>query len=166
MKRTSFSLRRAVYPGSFDPVTNGHLDVIRRARKLYPEFVVGVAVHPGKETLFPVAERVAMLQETLRGLSSVRVVPFEGLVVHFARRQGACVIIRGLRTLSDFEYEFQMALTNRKLSPSLETIFMMTSEEHSYLSSRLIKEAAALGADLTKFVPSPVAKRLKERWAA
>jgi pantetheine-phosphate adenylyltransferase len=159
------SRRRAIYPGSFDPVTNGHLDVIRRARKLFPDLVVGVAVNPGKGTLFSVAERVALLKDAVGKLPGVRVIPFDGLVVHFARLEKACVIVRGLRMLSDFEYEFQMALTNRKLEPGLETIFMMTSEEYSYLSSRLLKEVAALGADLKRFVPPLAARRLKEKAA-
>jgi pantetheine-phosphate adenylyltransferase len=152
----------AVYPGTFDPVTNGHLDLIRRALAITRRLVVGVAVSPGKETLFSVQERVAMLAQATRGWRGVRVEPFDGLVVAFAKRHGARMIVRGLRMLSDFEYEFQMALTNRKLEPTLETIFLMPSEEHSYISSRLIKEAAALGADVGRFVPGFVARRLKE----
>ncbi|MBI3616199.1 MAG: pantetheine-phosphate adenylyltransferase [Candidatus Omnitrophica bacterium] len=156
-------LQRGVYPGTFDPVTNGHIDLIRRANELFQELVVGVAVNPGKGTLFSVKERVAMLRQATRDLPSVEVKPFDGLVVGFARDNGARVIVRGLRMLSDFEYEFQMALTNRKLKPQIETVFMMPSEEYSYLSSRLIKEAAALGADVGKFVPSFVAQRLRKK---
>ena len=155
---------RAVYPGTFDPVTNGHLDVIRRALVLFDELIVGVAVNPEKRPLFPVEERVAMLrQATRRWAPAVRVEPFDRLVVAFARGHRARVILRGLRMLSDFEYEFQMALTNRKLDPRIETLFLMPSEEHAYLSSRLIKEAAALGADVRKFVPAAVAVRLRQR---
>ena len=152
-----------MYPGTFDPVTNGHIDLIRRAVELFQELVVGVAVNPGKGTLFSVKDRVAMLKEATRDLASVEVKPFGGLVVAFAQDNGAPVIVRGLRMLSDFEYEFQMALTNRKLKSKIETVFMMPSEEYSYLSSRLIKEAAALGADVAKFVPPFVARRLKEK---
>lgn len=157
------TLQRAVYPGSFDPVTNGHVDLIRRALSLFPELVVGVAVNPGKETLFSVQERVRMLQDATRRWSRVKVVPFDGLAVAFARARGARVIIRGLRVLSDFEYEFQMALTNRKLNSQIETVFLMPSADYSYLSSRLIKEAAGLGADVRGFVPPLVARWLRER---
>lgn len=151
----------AVYPGTFDPVTNGHIDLIRRAMAIFPRVIVGVAENPGKGTLFSVEERVAMLREATRRWPAVKVEPFDGLVVAFARRHRTRVILRGLRMLSDFEYEFQMALTNRKLDPGLETVFMMPSEEHSYISSRLIKEAAALGARLKGFVPALVERRLK-----
>ncbi len=164
MAKTKRMPRCGVYPGTFDPVTNGHVDVIRRAMELFDELVVGVAVNPEKSPLFSVEERVAMLKEVTRPWRArVRVEPFDGLVVSFARDYRARVIIRGLRMLSDFEYEFQMALTNRKLVPRIETVFMMPSEEHSYISSRLIKEIGVLGADVRKFVPNRVAKRLKER---
>ena len=156
----------AVYPGTFDPVTNGHLDLIRRVLAIAEKLVVGVAVNPGKETLFSVQERVAMLERATRGWRGVKVEPFDGLAVSFAKRRGARMIVRGARMLSDFEYEFQMALTNRKLEPTLETVFMMPSEEHSYLSSRLIKEAAALGAEVDPFVPGFVARRLREKLRA
>ena len=161
--RKSQTLGMAVYPGTFDPVTNGHIDVIHRALAIARELVVGVAIHPGKETLFPVGERVAMLAQATRRWPQVKVEPFDGLVVAFAKAHDSHVIIRGLRMLSDFEYEFQMALTNRKLNPKIETVFLMPSEECSYISSRLIKEAAALGADVRQFVPAFVNKRLKER---
>ena len=153
----------AVYPGTFDPVTNGHLDLIRRALAIFPRVVVGVAVRPAKETLFSVEERVAMLRRACRRWRAVRVEPFDDLAVAFARRRKARVILRGLRMLSDFEYEFQMALTNRRLNPSIETVFLMPSAEYSYLSSRLIKEAAALGADPRGLVPSFVAAQLKKK---
>lgn len=153
----------AVYPGTFDPVTNGHIDIIRRALDIFPRVVVGVAVVTGKETLFPVEERTEMLRRATRKWRSVRVEPFDDLAVAFAKRQGSRVIIRGLRMLSDFEYEFQMALTNRRLTPMVETVFLMPSAEFSYLSSRLIKEAVSLGADAGGFVPDFVARRLKER---
>jgi pantetheine-phosphate adenylyltransferase len=155
----------AVYPGSFDPVTNGHIDLIQRARMIFSKVVVGVARDPDKQPLFSVEERVAMLKRAVGRWPGVRVEAFGGLSVAFARRCGACAIIRGLRMLSDFEYEFQMALTNRKLDPDIETVFLMPSPEYSYLSSRLIKEAARLGADVREFVPGFVARRLKERLA-
>ena len=156
----------AVYPGTFDPVTNGHLDVIRRALELFERVVVGVAVNPEKRPLFSADERVDMLRGATRGKRPrLRIEPFDGLAVDFAKAYESRVIIRGLRMLSDFEYEFQMALTNRKLAPRIETVFMMPSEEHSYVASRLIKEAAALGADVRQFVPAPVAKLLRQRLA-
>ena len=156
-------MKIAVYPGTFDPVTNGHIDLIRRALLIFPQVVVGVAENPGKGTLFSVEERVAMLQKATRSLRGVRVKPFDGLSVSFARAQGARVILRGARMLSDFEYEFQLALTNRRLDPQAETVFLMPSAEYSYLSSRLIKEAAGLGANVRGLVPPFVAKRLKEK---
>ena len=154
---------RAIYPGTFDPVTYGHIDLIHRARALFPKVVVGVAVNPGKGALFPVEERAAMLRQAVRGLAGVSVERFGGLSVKFARKHGARVILRGLRMLSDFEYEFQMALTNRRLDPHIETVFLMPSAEYSYLSSRLIKEAVELGADARGFVPDRVARALKNK---
>ena len=156
-------MKIAVYPGTFDPVTNGHIDLIRRARAVFQQVVVGVAENPGKGTLFPVEDRVEMLREATRRLAGIRVESFDGLSVSFARRQKARVILRGLRMLTDFEYEFQLALTNRRLDPHVETVFLMPSAEYSYVSSGLIKEAAGLGADVRGLVPSLVARRLKER---
>ncbi|PIQ81629.1 MAG: pantetheine-phosphate adenylyltransferase [Candidatus Omnitrophica bacterium CG11_big_fil_rev_8_21_14_0_20_64_10] len=150
-----------LYPGSFDPVTNGHLDLIRRAAAIFPRVVVGVAGTASKEPLFPVEERVTMLKQAVRGIPRVTVRPFDGLVVDFARRVGARRILRGLRMVSDFEYEFQMALTNRKLNTRVETIFLMPSPETAYISSRLVKEVAGLGGDVSRFVPGFVARRLK-----
>ena len=155
---------RAVYPGSFDPVTYGHLDLIRRALTVVDELVVAVAHNPGKQPLFSLEERVAMLRRAVRGLRGVRVEPFDSLVVDLCRAQRAAVMIRGVRMISDFEYEFQMALTNRKLDDRIETIFLMPSEAYAYLSSRLIKEAGELGADLSAFVPPFVAQALRARW--
>ena len=155
--------RIAVYPGTFDPVTNGHLDLIQRALAIFSRVIVGVAVDPGKETLFPVEERVDFLRRATRRWAKVRVEPFGGLAVSFARKRGARVIIRGLRMLSDFEYEFQMALTNRRLDSGIETVFLMPSAEYSYISSRLIKEAAGLGADVRGLIPGFVVPRLKEK---
>ena len=156
--------RMAVYPGTFDPVTNGHIDLVRRALDIFPKVVVGVATVSGKETLFSTEERVDMLRQATRRWRKVSVEPFDDLAVAFAQRHGARVILRGLRMLSDFEYEFQMALTNRRLTPAVETVFLMPSAEYSYLSSRLIKEAVMLGADARGLVPDFVARRLKERF--
>ena len=156
---------RAVYPGTFDPVTYGHIDLITRALKIFDEVVVAVAYNPGKQPLFSVRERVALLKQATKGMRGVVIEDFDSLVVQYARRKGAHVVIRGLRMLSDFEYEFQMALTNRKLSNQVETIFLMPSEAYAYISARLIKEAAALGADLSAFVPPFVARALRQKLA-
>jgi pantetheine-phosphate adenylyltransferase len=153
----------AIYPGSFDPVTNGHIDLIKRAQETFHEVIVAVAHNPHKKPLFSVKERVQMLKKVTRGIPGVVVDDFDGLVVDYARKKKAKVLIRGLRMISDFEYEFQMALTNRKLSPDIETIFLMPHESYSYLSSKLLKEAASLGADLSSFVPDFVEKALKEK---
>lgn len=154
---------RAIYPGTFDPVTYGHIDLIRRARNIFDEVIVAVAHNPGKGPLFTVEERVALLRRATRSLRGVTVDHFDSLVVDYARRKGSRVVIRGLRMLSDFEYEFQMALTNRKLSKAVETIFLMPSESFSYVSARLLKEAGELGADLSAFVPSFVASALRRK---
>ena len=159
----SRSTTRAVYPGTFDPVTYGHLDLIERARRLFDEVRVAVAANPGKLPLFSVQERVALLRQVLRGRRGVLVEGFDGLIVAYARRHRARIVIRGLRMLSDFEYEFQMALTNRKLDAQVETLFLMPSESYAYLSSKLIKEAVSLGADVRAFVPGVVARRLAQR---
>lgn len=153
----------AIYPGTFDPVTYGHIDLIKRAQEIFSEVVVAVADNPHKKPLFSLEERVRLLKEAVSGLAGVRVEEFQGLVVDYARKLNARVLIRGLRMLSDFEYEFQMALTNRKLSSQVETIFLMPQESYSYLSARLLKEAASMGADLSSFVPAFVEKALKEK---
>ena len=154
---------RAIYPGTFDPVTYGHIDLIKRARKIFREVIVAVAHNPGKDPLFTVDERLKFLRQATRGMRGVTVEDFDGLVVEYARRRGAPVMVRGLRMLSDFEYEFQMALTNRKLSDRIETIFLMPSEAYAYISARLLKEAGALGADLSAFVPPFVATALRRK---
>lgn len=153
----------AVYAGTFDPVTYGHIDLIKRAQEIFSELIVAVAHNPHKQPLFSVKERVAMLKKATADLKGIEVCDFAGLVVDFARKHKAKVLIRGLRMLSDFEYEFQMALTNRKLSPDIETIFLMPQESYSYLSAKLLKEAASLGADLSCFVPDFVEKALKRK---
>ena len=160
-----FIMRRAIYPGSFDPVTNGHLDVIERARKLFDEVIVAVAHNDEKQALFSLQERLDLLQETAAKIDNVRITQFDGLLVEFAATQKATAVIRGLRAVSDFEFEFQMALMNRKLEASVETIFLMPKEEYTYLSSRIIKEIARLGGDVSSFVPPVVGKALGRRFA-
>ena len=156
-------MKIAVYPGTFDPVTYGHIDIIKRASRIFDKVIVAVAHNTQKDVLFSVDERIAMLKDAIRGVKNVKVEDFEGLVVDYVKRKGSKVMIRGLRMISDFEYEFQMALTNRKLNNSIETIFMMPHEDYSYVSSKLIKEAASLGADVTKFVPRNAAAALKKK---
>ncbi|HXA10486.1 MAG TPA: pantetheine-phosphate adenylyltransferase [Chthoniobacterales bacterium] len=146
-------MRRAIYPGSFDPVTNGHLDVIERARKLFDEVIVAVAHNDQKQPLFSLAERLDFLGQVTASLAGVKVAPLDGLLVEFAVRQNAHAVVRGLRAVSDFEFEFQMALMNRKLEATVETIFLMPKEEYTYLSSRIVKEIARLGGDVGAFVP-------------
>jgi pantetheine-phosphate adenylyltransferase len=155
--------QKAIYPGSFDPVTYGHIDLIKRAQEIFSEVIVAVVHNPYKKPIFSVKERVALLKKATVRLEGVTVTDFDGLVVDYARKQKAKVLIRGLRMISDFEYEFQMALTNRRLAPDIETIFLMPQESYSYLSSRLLKEAASLGADLSSFVPDFVEKALKKK---
>ena len=155
--------RKAIYPGTFDPVTYGHVDIIERASRLYDRLFIGVAHSREKKPLFTVEERVDMLRKATAHLKNVRVEDFKSLVVDYAKKKKTCVIIRGLRMLSDFEFEFQMALTNRSLAGEIETVFMMTSDHYAYLSSKLIKEAVSLGADVKNFVPPFVAKSLKKK---
>ena len=156
-------MRRAIYPGSFDPVTNGHLDVIERARKLFDEVVVAVAVNDQKRPLFPLEERLELLRNVTRKIGGVEIAPLDGLLVEFAVQQNARAIVRGLRAVSDFEFEFQMALMNRKLEGSVETIFLMPKEEYTYLSSRIVKEIARLGGDVGKFVPPCVVESFRKK---
>ena len=156
-------MRRAIYPGSFDPVTNGHLDVIERARKLFDEVIVAVAINDQKQPLFAPDERLAMLRQAI-SIDAVRAAPMEGLLVEFAASEGAHAVVRGLRAISDFEFEFQMALMNRKLDSEIETIFLMPKEEYTYLSSRIVKEIAKLGGDVSAFVPPLVAEALAKKF--
>jgi pantetheine-phosphate adenylyltransferase len=159
--------RVAVFPGSFDPMTNAHLDVARRAASLFDRLVVGVLSNARKEPLFTVEERVALIRECVRELGDhVSVTSFDGLTVHFALQHGAGFIVRGLRAISDFEAELQMALTNRKLEPSVDTAFLMTALEYGYVSSSLAKEVARFDGDVTPMVPPPVAAALRERAAS
>ena len=152
-----------IYAGSFDPVTNGHLDLIQRAARIFPRVIVAVARNLEKRPCFTVARRVAFLRESLRDLTSVEVDSFSGLLVDYASRRRIRLLLRGLRAVSDFEYEFQMAMTIRKLHPELETLYLMPGESFSYLSSRVIKEIAFLGGDVSPFVPPAVARALKRR---
>ena len=153
----------AVYPGTFDPVTYGHIDIIRRAARIFDKVIIAVAHNDEKSPLFSVGERVFMLKDSIGGLKNVIIDDFDGLVVDYVKGKGASVMIRGLRMISDFEHEFQMALTNRKLSEKIETIFMMPNESYSYISSKLIKEAASLGADVKNFIPKKVQILLKKK---
>jgi pantetheine-phosphate adenylyltransferase len=154
-----------IYPGTFDPVTFGHIDLIRRALGIFDEVVVAVAREGSeKRALFTVEERLVFLRKATASMGRLRIEAFDGLVVKFARKKGATTMIRGVRMISDFEYEFQMALTNRKLAGDIETIFLMPHESYAYLSSRLIKEIARLGGDIRPFVPAFVEKALKERY--
>ena len=156
-------IRRAIYPGSFDPVTNGHLDVVDRARKLFDEVIVAVAHNDQKQPLFTLEERLNLLRSTIGHLDKVEIAPLDGLLVDFAVARKATAVIRGLRAVSDFEFEFQMALMNRKLEATVETIFLMPKEEYTYLSSRIVKEIARLGGDVAEFLPAPVAKALRAK---
>lgn len=153
----------AIYPGSFDPVTNGHIDIIRRGRRIFSRLVVAVAINPRKNPMFTVDERVEMLREALRDQPGVEVDSFQGLLVEYALRRNATVVIRGLRALSDFENEFQMAHMNHRLAPELETFFMMTGQEHFYISSQTVKEVALFGGDLRGLVPENVLSRIRLR---
>lgn len=157
--------RIALFPASFDPVTNGHLDIVRRARRLFDEVVLAVAVNVGKQGCFPIDERVRMLEAVTRNDDGLRVTTFEGLTVDFAREIGARAIVRGVRAMSDFEYEFEMALMNKHLYADVETIFMMPSQEYLYVSSSRLRELARFGRDVSEFVPELVAVKLKERFA-
>jgi len=154
---------KAVVPGSFDPVTSGHVDVIERASKLYREVIVAVAMNYEKKPLFSVEERVEMLREVTSHLPNVRVDAFEGLLVRYVEQQGAGVIVKGLRAVSDFEFELQMALMNRRQAPDVETVFLMTGAEHIYLSSSIVKEIAALGGPVDGLVPKAIEKRLLDK---
>ena len=154
---------RAIYPGSFDPVTYGHLDIIRRSALLVDELVIGVLNNNAKTPLFSVEERAKMLNEVTRDMTNVIVAPFDGLLVEFAKKMDACMVVRGLRAITDFEYELQMAQTTHKLEPSVETVFLTTSLEYSYLSSTIVKEVAFYHGDISKFVPDVVRERIREK---
>jgi pantetheine-phosphate adenylyltransferase len=165
--------RIGVYPGTFDPITNGHVDIIRRALRVCDRLIVGVAINVGKDPLFDLEERVALVDETLRQINDASANgpvaqsrPFQNLLMHFVEECGAAMIVRGLRAVSDFEYEFQMAGMNARLNPKVETVFLMASEQQHFIASRLVKEIARLGGDVTSFVPKHVADRLRARFKA
>ena len=155
--------RTAVYPGTFDPVTHGHLDLAERARRHYDRLIVAVLRNEDKQPMFSVRERIELLREAVAGWDNVEVDAFDGLLVDYARRVGASVILRGIRALTDFEYEMQMAMMNRRLEPSLEAVFLLPSEEYSFVSSRLVREVASLGGSVERLVPDNVARALARR---
>jgi pantetheine-phosphate adenylyltransferase len=164
MRRKNPKGSLAVFPGSFDPITNGHLDIVDRGLAVFDRVRMAILMNPEKQPLFTVEERVAIIREAYRGNPRVEVDTFSGLLVDYANRVGASVIIRGLRAISDFEYEFQMALMNRRLNPRIETVFMMPAESYSYVSSRLVKEVFQLGGRVTDLVPPVVERRLSEKY--
>ena len=156
-------MKLAICPGSFDPVTIGHLDIIGRARKIFDHVIVAVMVNPEKHTLFTTEERIALIQKCTKDMEDVEVVSFDGLLADYAKMRGATAIVKGLRAMSDFEYEFQQALTNRKLNPELETVFMITRAENMFLSSSIVKQIASFGGDVSNFVPACILDDIKER---
>lgn len=157
-------MRIGVYPGSFDPVTNGHLDIIERASKLFDKLIVAVLINSNKSPMFTVEKRLEFLRESCKGINNIEVASFDGLLIEFMKKKNANTIVKGLRAVSDFEYEFQMALMNRKLNPEIETIFMMTSNKYSYLSSSLIKEVAKFGGCVKGLIPEIVEKELYRKF--
>jgi pantetheine-phosphate adenylyltransferase len=163
-QESTLNLVRAIYPGSFDPLTNGHLDLIERGSKIFDELIVAILRNSEKDPLFTLAERSQMLEEMIKGYDNVRVETFDGLLVEYAMQKKAKAVLRGIRAISDYEYELQMALMNRKLQPQLETIFMMPAEAYSYLSSRLVKEVFRLGGSVRGLVPELVEQRLREKF--
>ena len=156
--------RRVIYPGTFDPITNGHEDLVRRAAALFDEVVVAVAAQTAKTTIFPLAERVALAEATLGAIPGVRIRPFPGLLIHLLQEEKAHLILRGLRAISDFEHEFQLASINRRMDARIETLFLMTSDQHTFLSSSLVREISRLGGDVDAFVQPVVAAALKRQF--
>jgi pantetheine-phosphate adenylyltransferase len=156
--------RLAICPGTFDPITNGHLDIVKRSLGIFDRVIIAVAENPKKEPLFDINRRLELIEEAVRGLERAEVESFDGLLVNYVKKKGGVAIVRGLRAISDFEYELQMALMNRRLDTELETVFMMPSEEYSFLTSTVIKEVASFGGDISGLVPDCVEKALKERF--
>jgi pantetheine-phosphate adenylyltransferase len=168
MAETAHTRRVGLYPGTFDPVTNGHLDVIARAARLLDKLVVGVSISSGKGPMFSLEERVELVTAEIEAIATrngmvIEVIPFQGLLIDFARKIGASMIVRGLRAVSDFDYEFQMAGMNYRMAPDIETVFLMASETHQFIASRLVKEVAILGGDITSFVPRRTYERVMQR---
>lgn len=168
MAETAHARRVGLYPGTFDPVTNGHLDVIARAARLLDKLVVGVSISSGKGPMFSLEERVELVTAEIEAIATrngmvIEVIPFQGLLIDFARKIGASMIVRGLRAVSDFDYEFQMAGMNYRMAPDIETVFLMASETHQFIASRLVKEVAILGGDITSFVPRRTYERVMQR---
>ena len=157
--------KKAIYPGTFDPITYGHLDIIQRSAEMVDELIVGVLTNKGKSPLFTPEERVEMIKDAVKDIPNVKVLAFDGLLIEFAKKQKATIMIRGLRAVTDFEYELQMSQTNRVLSPEVDTIFLTTSLKWAYLSSSTVKEVAAFGGDISKFVPKKVAKQIIARYS-
>lgn len=157
-------MKRAVYPGSFDPITNGHLDIIKRASEIFDEVIVGVLVNPDKNGLFDITERVNLIKKSTYNISNVRVESFTGLLIDFMKKTDTKIIVKGLRAISDFEYEFQMAMLNNKLNSNIETVFLMTSEKNSYISSSSIKQIAMFGGSITDFVPEMIVNDILDKF--
>ncbi len=156
-------MKKAIYPGSFDPITNGHLDIIKRAAGMFDELYVGILINSAKNPLFSMEERVSMIEEVLAEYPNIKVVSFDGLLVDYCKAQNISVIIRGLRAVTDFDYELQIAQTNRVMDPNIDTIFLATSLEYSYLSSSIVKEISAYGGDISKTVPKTIEKRVHQK---
>ncbi|MFL0268231.1 pantetheine-phosphate adenylyltransferase [Candidatus Clostridium radicumherbarum] len=157
-------MKRAVYPGSFDPITNGHLDIIKRASEIFDEVIVGALVNPDKKGLFDITERVNLIKKSTSNISNVRVESFTGLLIDFMKKTDTKIIVKGLRAISDFEYEFQMAMLNNKLDSNIETVFLMTSEKNSYISSSSIKQIAMFGGSITDFVPEIIVNDILDKF--
>lgn len=157
-------MKRGIYPGTFDPITNGHLDIVQRGLRIFDEIIIAVAPSPKKQPLFTLEERLRMIRESVKGRGRIEVEAFNGLLVEYAKSRGGAAIIRGLRAVSDFEYELQLALMNRRLDMSVETVFMMPSEEYSFLTSTIVKEAASFGGSVKGLVPPMIEKALNERF--
>jgi len=157
-------LKTAVYPGTFDPITNGHIDIIKRALNIFDKVIIAISVDSTKNPFFTVEERIKMISEAVKDIQRIEIDSFSGLLVDYAKKTNAIAVIRGLRAVSDFEYEFQMALMNRRLNENIETVFLMPNEKFTYLNSSIVREVVSLGGDISDFVPENVKKELKKKW--